>query len=263
MNSPFNEIRFSTYHEVIADELRLSIRRYNDAWEEVLWNGWQKSEYYASWIERRRFPVIVWTWTLLENLANFYISTKCDAEVFSELQKSELKWIAVPKLFTPTYSCPADIVTDLNRLATRRNAVIHGKPLVSIDGDNRQAGNEPAITVDEHEFMTAIATLPRRLIDNLLQHDPSFHLLSGFRVLCGQVAQEFHTGEVRQKSLFKHPRALIEELMEQGFDRSKAIECAILLGEKPKLDETGNYTIHLGGKKVQVKPLKFFGHKAA
>lgn len=259
MNSPFNEIRFSTYHEVIADELRSAIRRYNDAWEEVLWNGWQKSEYYASWIERRRFPVIVWTWTLLENLANFYTSTKCDAAVFSELQKSELKWTVVPKLFAPTYLCPEDIVTDLNRLATRWNAVIHGKPLISVDGDKRRAGKEPAITVDEHEFMTAIATLPRRVIDNLLLYDPSFRLLSDFRVLCSLVAQEFHTGEVRQKSLFKHPRPLIEELIEQGFDRSKAFECALLLGEKPKLDDTGHYTILFGGKKV--KALKFFGHR--
>jgi hypothetical protein len=209
VNTPFNEIRFSTYHEVIADELRLAIRRYNDAWEEVLWNGWQKSEYYASWIERRRFPVIVWTCTLLENLANFYISTKCDAEVFSKLQKGKLakKWIVIPKLFAPTYSCPADIVNDFDRLMTRWNAVIHGKPLISIEGDKRHAGNEPAITVDEHEIMTATATLPRRLIDNLLLHDPSFQLLSDFRVLCGQVAQEFHAGGSAKESFQTPARA--------------------------------------------------------
>jgi hypothetical protein len=49
--------------------------------------------------------------------------------------------------------------------------------------------------------------------------------------------------------------------MEQGFDRGKAVECAIGLGEKPKLDETGYYTVHFGGKKV--KALRFFGHKVA
>lgn len=262
MTIPYNEIRFSTYYEVIASELRLSIRRYNDAWEDILWDGHQTFENSAPWIERHRLPVIILTCTLLESLANFYICTKCDANLFSklEMKRTLTKWTEVPKRFVPTYSCPLGVVTDLEHLLERRNTIIHAKPLISIDGDNRHAGNEPTIKVDEHEFMKASSTLPQRLIENLLQYDRSFDFMSNFRVLCGQIAHDFETGLYRQKTLFDYPRELIEELMEQGFDRRTAIHHSIFLGKEPKVDETGHYTIY-PGRKIQIKPLKFYGHK--
>jgi hypothetical protein len=262
-NAPFEELAFSTYHDVIVAELRASIRRYNDHWEDVLWKGWEQNEFCSPTVERFRLPVFVLSCTLLENVINFYLCTKCTAKQFKRIERDRRlgslfgKWTIAPQEFVPSYSTSKDLALDLRALIDRRKAIIHAKPMISIDGDNRHTGNEPTIRVDEHEFVGRCATLPIRLIENILLHDEAFIALSHLRIRCGTIAHEFETGVYRQKTLFDYPRELIEELMQQGFERRKAIHCAILLGENPELDETGHYTIY-PGRKIQIKPLKYF-----
>jgi hypothetical protein len=201
---PFEELAYSTYHEIIAAELRNSIRRYNDIWEDTLWKGLQNHKVVAAWVEQYRLPIVVLSCTLLENIINFYLCTKCDAKAFGKLDWKSLfdKWSELPKLFVPTYSLTPILRTDLERLINRRKSIVHPKPFVSIDGDNRHEGNEPKIEVDEHEFVGACARLPFQLVENLMMYDKSFEILFDLRTRCGIIAHEFETGLYRQKTLF-------------------------------------------------------------
>lgn len=188
---------------------------------------------------------------------------KCDAKRFDKLERKGLleKWVDVPKEFNPNYSVPSAIASDLDTLINRRKAIVHPKPYMSLDGDNRHAGNHPSIEVDENDFIGQYSLLPLRLLENLLSTEGRYDvLLYDIKIWCGTVASEFDSGQRRQKALFREPRELIEQLVEQGFPRQKAVRYATHLKNNPKKDEFGNYVIYPGGK-VVIKPLKFFEEK--
>jgi hypothetical protein len=60
-----NEMGFSTYHEIIADELRAALRRYFEKWDEILDRPEAERPLYDTTIEQYRISVIVTAVTLL------------------------------------------------------------------------------------------------------------------------------------------------------------------------------------------------------
>jgi len=258
-------IAFSTYYEVIEWELRAAIERYFDFSWELHWKEQQKNELYLIPIEQRRLPIIILSCTLLECAINFYLCTKCDAKHFEKLEgKSFLKkWTEVPKQFVSKYNLPegSELENDLRKLINRRHAIIHPKPMISIDGGNQHQGNEPDIALDEHEFIGRCATLPFRLIDNLIACDMGAMMdLSSLRMSCGSVASVFEKGNNKLKMRIAIPRELILEIMGQGHNRETAITCALMIGADRTPNEEGVIVLYpRTGQRVEIKPLKFFG----
>jgi hypothetical protein len=52
---------------------------------------------------------------------------------------------------------------------------------------------------------------------------------------------------------------LISEIMTQGYDQKTACDYAVLIGDTPCTDETGQILVLKNGKEIaRLKPLKFF-----
>ncbi len=258
-------IAFSTYHEVIEWELRAAIGRYFDFLWELHWKEQQGNELYLIPIEQHRLPIIILSCTLLECVINFYLCTKCDAKHFEKLERKSLfdKWTDVPKEFASKYTIPKDgeLANDLRKLIDRRKVIIHSKPMINIDGGNQHQGNEPDVALDENEFVGRCATLPFRLIENLIAYDTgSMMNLWSFRTSCGSVANVFEKRNRRLKMLTAIPRKLILEIMGQGHDRETAITCALMIGVDRTPNEEGVIVLYPRmGQRVEIQPLKFFG----
>jgi len=258
------EIVSSSYHEVIAWELRAAIRRYFEYWEYLFWKEQRPPGIYLAAIEQRRLPVVVFSCMFLENVINFYLCTKCDAKDFKKVESESLykKWTKIPSQFAPRYLIrdTDQIGIDLRKLVNRRNAIIHSKPMLSIDGDNRHQGNEPDVQMDEHKFMEQCATLPYVLIHTLIHYDPSgFMAIDNVRMWCASILSEFERLDNRFKARTAIPRELIQEIMEQGHDRETAIQCGLQLRIDHKPNDSGLIELWVGvGKKIELKPVKFF-----
>lgn len=260
-----SEMEFSTYHELIVYELRGALWRYFDKWDDILDKPDSERLRYASTIEQYRISVIVLSCALIEYVINFYLGTKCDAEKFKKLDRESLlnKWMEVPKRFVPTYDLPAksELAEDLSKLIERRKAIVHAKPAIRIDGDNRHKGNHPLIVLDENNFIRRCATLPLRLFENLLKFDAQAYMQIGFlHTDCGTGKGEYSKWEGRHAVASKYPRELIREIMQQGYDRQTAVLCAIKFGNKrPVVEKTEYIVVRRMGKEIaKLKPLKFF-----
>lgn len=265
----FNEMRFSDYHDVISWELKDAIKRYFEIWEDVLDREKPERERWANSVEQRRLSVIVLSALLTEAAINFYLCVKCDAKGFKEIQDKERtlfkKCTEVPKRFRKSYSIPADLSQDIRNLIDRRNDIVHSKPMISIDGDNRHKGNEPDVVLDEHEFVGRCATAPFRLVKELIgnEGDCSIEMYS-VRISCGRAATAFEAGQRGLEVAAQYPRELIREIMEQGHSRDTAVDCAIVIGNNPETDKDGNIMVR-APVSVTLKPLKFFsaGNKSS
>lgn len=265
----FRGITFSTYHEVIVWELRAAIERYFEYWEKMIWNEQSELQSHLAPIEQHRLPIVVLSCTLLECAINFYLCTKCDAKLFAKLDKSESlysKWTLVPKQFVPKYeiSTPSELASDLKRLIDRRKVIIHSKPMISIEGGNQHVGNEPNIELNEHEFVGCCATLPWKLVNNLINCDvESMMFLSSLNMHCGSVASVFEGQDRKLKNRSAIPRELILEIMGQGHDRETATICALMLRADRTTNESGFFELWpRTGKRVVLKPLKFFTNQS-
>jgi len=260
----FNEMEFGTYYEAIASELRGALSRYYDKWLEILCREEKERPLYLSTIEPKRVTVVVLTCALIEHTFNFYLGTKCDTARFEELQWKNLsqKWKKVPRLFVPAYRLPGgtELAKDLNAVIARRNAIMHAKPMLSIDGDNRHAGNEPAITLDENAFIEQCASLPFRLLEHLLSFEQgAFMAMFSIRTSCAAVMQELGGARYRFEYATRLPEELVAEIMEQGHRRDRAKLFAALIGEVPPRRHNGDIAVRRHGEVVQVlKPMKFF-----
>lgn len=255
------EIHYSTYHDVIGAELRAALGRYHEKWEEVLGEEPAKRTIYLSTIERHRLSVVILSCTLLEAMINFYIGAKCKGKKFRELQARSLfkKWTECPKELAPNFHLPAELRDDLRKLIDRRNDIIHHKPFISIDGDRRHKGNEPDVDLDEHDFICRSATLPQRLQSYLFRaHPDDFMMLTCLDYATKPVAADCESALRRQARHAKIPRDLIVEIMEQGHDRKTATLYAAMALAGPKEQRTGEISWVMGGKRVTLKPLKFF-----
>lgn len=262
----FNEMEYGTYYEPIACALRASLSNYFDTWLDILSKEECERPLYLSTIERHRITVIVLSCMLIEHNINFYLSTKCTAARFEKLQRNALvnKWTDVPKEFVPTYTLPvgSELAKDLNALVNRRNAIVHAKPKLSIDGDNRHAGNEPPVELDENAFIERCASMPSRLLEHLLRFDQeSFPMMSTITTSCGSVMHELTGARYRVDWLKRIPEELINEIMQQGHRRDRAKLFAALIGEVPKRRSDGSIAVRRYCEEIaRLKPLKFFAN---
>lgn len=260
----FQEMEFGTYYEAIASELRRALSRYYDKWLEILCKEDEERPLYLSTIEPKLVTVVVLTCALIEHTINFYLGTKCDTARFEELQWRNLgqKWKKVPRLFVPSYRLPggSELAKDLNAVISRRNAIMHAKPRLSIDGDNRHAGNEPAIALDENAFIEGCASLPFRLVEHLLSFDQgAFMAMCSIRTSCGAVMQELGGARYRFEYATRLPEELVLEIMEQGHRRDRAKLFAALIGEVPRRRRNGDIAVRRHGEVIEVlRPVKFF-----
>ena len=260
----FNEMEFSTYYEAIAFELRASLARYYDVWLDVLCKEEAEQPLYVSTVEQKRINIVVLSCALLEHTINFYLSTKCKGVDFEKLERKSVikKWTAIPKQFVPAYGLAtgSDLEQDLNSVVNRRNAIVHAKPKLSIDGDNRHAGNEPVILLDENEFIGRCATVPFRLLENLLNFDhDAFIAMSSVRTSCGAVMQELNGARSRFNYVARMPEELVAQIREQGYRRDRAKLFAALIGEVPIRRKDGSIPVRRYGEVIALlKPLKFF-----
>jgi hypothetical protein len=218
---------------------------------------------YDSTIEQYRISVIVLSSALVEYVINFYLSIKCDAKKFKKLDELGFfkKWLEGPKKFVPAYKLPLRLAIDLKKLINRRNVIVHAKPVISIDGDNRHQGNHPPVALDENNFIGRCASLPLRLLDNLLGFDLKAYMeLNILHIPCGNVAGVYSGWQGKCKVAALFPRELIREIMQQGYSRKIAVECAIQFRRKPPVLEKAEYIIvrWMGKEIAKLKPLKFY-----
>jgi len=158
---------FSTYHEIIADELCAALKRYFEKWDEISDKPEAEKQFYDSTIEQYRISVIVLCSVLVECSINFYLSTKYDTAALKKFEKERKslfkKWAEVPKRFLPAYELPPNskLTEDLQKLIDRRNVIVHPKPAMSIDRDNRHQGNHPPVALDENDFICSARAFRR------------------------------------------------------------------------------------------------------
>jgi hypothetical protein len=262
-----NDMAYSNYYEVIAFELRASIRRYNHQWLEIICRHENEQTLFLGTIEQYRLSVIVLSCALLEHTINFYLCTKCDGKKFEELERRPIfkKWSEVPNEFVRSYQLAqtSELSKDLTQLISRRKAIVHAKPMMSIDGDKRHKGNVPEIAFDEHEFIGRRVSLPVRLIDNLLKFDSdAFMDLSCLHTVCGTVSGEFSRAQYRIDYAARTPDELIAEIVAQGHGQADAKWYAALLGEIPRRNSDGTLSVQVDGQEiVRLNPLKFFSER--
>lgn len=260
----FDEMKFSTYYEVIASELRRALGRYYDTWQEILCKDENRRELYLSTIEQTRISVVVLTCSLLEHTINFYLCTKCSALEFRKLEREPFlkKWTTIPKSFASSYSIASNsgVLQELRRILRRRVSIVHAKPMLSIDGDNRHPGNVPDIKLDETSLMESCATLPFRLVENLLLSDrDAFFSMSSIRTTCGSVMQGLSGAKHRFEYAKNLPEELVKEIEAHGHSRERARLFASLIGPVPSRYLDKSIAVHRYGETIAVlPPLRFF-----
>jgi hypothetical protein len=264
MDHMFKMMEFGTYYEAIACELRGALSRYYDKWLEILCKEEAERPAHLSTIEQKRVTVVVLTCALIEQTVNFYLGIRCDPTRFHKLERENLakKWKEFPKLFVPSYELPAAgaLAKDHEALISRRNAIMHSKPRLSIDGDKRHAGNEPAIALDENAFIERCAFLPFGLLDHLLSFDQGvFMAMSSIRASCGAVKHELGGARYSFEYAKSLPEELVVEIMKQGHRRDRAKLFASLIGQVPLRRCNGDIAVRRHGEVIEVlKPLRFF-----
>ncbi len=257
-------MEFGTYYEAIAWELRAALSRYYDKWLEILCREEEERPLYLPTIEPKRISVVVLTCALIEHTINFYLGTKCDTVRFQELERKPLikKWTVIPKEFVPAYDLsPGSVLyRELDALIERRNAIVHAKPKLSIDGDNRHAGNAPTVALDENAFVEGCASLPFRLVEHLLSFDQAaFMAMCSIRTSCGAAMQELGGARYRFEYATRLPEELVVEIVRQGHRRDRAKLFAALIGQVPLRRRNGDIAVRRHGEVIEVlKPLKFF-----
>ncbi len=260
----WQEFAYGDYHEIVAWELQYLVRRYVEYWEIVSYEDPNKRGTFCGEVEIRRISVVVFTCVLLESAINFYLCTKSTAAEFKKLDglPLELKWSKAPSQFVPKYAMDSSpgLLQDLRDVINRRKAIVHSKPQISFDGDNRHKGNEPTYVLDEHDFMRRCASLPWRLVENLLKTDfDAYSELSGIRPRCGEVQREFSYGDYWIGQMGRAPEDLILEIMTQGYTREVAHRYAVYIDDRPKQDKNGNILVKRGRQEIaRLRPLKFF-----
>jgi len=179
----------SAYEVVIASSLKSNFERYLTLCSEIAaykerFSGSEeekKQGYFQKFglsINEARLNVFLNSAVLVEAVANVYLSLKTDPhlfEVFSNLNIVQ-KWFSAPKLFNNKYSIDKEgqLYEELLHLKQIRDAIVHLKPEVYIDGKKVHKGKNPKKIAEDHEFCLRAATLPFRLIENLLKFDRSF-----------------------------------------------------------------------------------------
>lgn len=176
MNSetPTSSVDISAYHSILASALAQHEFEYLEFYAVNSKKHGAMIELLET-LEERRMVLVLLASSLIEAVANVYLSLKLDTHEFEFLEMSSPldKWTIVPGFFLPNYEFPKDgmLYQDLQSLFSRRNGITHMKPEVKRDGKRIHRGNHPPLSESEHKQMLRWLSLPGRLLDHLTKYD--------------------------------------------------------------------------------------------
>jgi len=128
-------------------------------------------------IFRAEVSIVLIASSLIEAMANVFLSQHATSESFSALERATPieKWETLPKLFIQSYSLPKGERTykTLKLLNKRRNCLTHPKPRVEKGDIILHKGNLFERTTDEYKLHQDFCALPSLLIENMKKHDMS------------------------------------------------------------------------------------------
>lgn len=164
---------FTTGHRVFQDALVREMEDYLLLRAIILEE--LESEPSQSRLDERRAVLTLLIAGYIEAIANVYLSFRCDAEKFKEVERLPLlrKWESVPAAFVPGYRLdPASaIYRELGALIECRNGIVHMRPKFEVDGVACHPGNTQALETISHELVMKWITLPERLIEHVKNFD--------------------------------------------------------------------------------------------
>ena len=183
------ETQRSAFEIIIAATLKSNLKRYLELYEEIeKYNSGkfpskkvQIEGYYKQFefsLDESRLNIFLTAASLIEATANLYLSSKMDAALFAVFDKANFvdKWCHAPKLFSEGYSIPRDgqLYEELTQLKQIRDAIVHSKPEILVNGKRVHKGKVPNKFFQDHSFCLKIALLPYKLLENLLKFDKEF-----------------------------------------------------------------------------------------
>jgi hypothetical protein len=166
------------YYSILAQALARQHLQYSEYYEANFRKHGKFVEAFEE-LEERKVSIILLCASLVEALANAYLSLKLETEQFNllEMQNPVEKWVTAPTFFLPNYSLPkgGDLYQGLKTLFARRNGITHMKPEVRKNGKLVHKGNHPRAEY-EHDQIRLWYSLPSSLLQHLSKFDTSNEL---------------------------------------------------------------------------------------
>lgn len=126
-------------------------------------------------IFRAEVNIVLTVSSLVEAMANVFLSKHAAAETFSVLERATPieKWETLPKLYIQNYSLPKGETTYriFKLLNQRRNCLTHPKPRIEKGGAILHKGNLFEPTPDEFKLHQQFCALPLMLTENMKKFD--------------------------------------------------------------------------------------------
>ena len=119
--------------------------------------------------------IVLITNCLIEALANFYLTNRCDEEQFKALERLSTldKLVAIPKLILKEYEFPKgeSLYADLKNLLDLRTSLVHSKPKVTVNDETAHKGN-----LSKRSSIMALTpekcvSLPARVVAHIWNYD--------------------------------------------------------------------------------------------
>lgn len=119
--------------------------------------------------------IIIITNCLIEALANFYLTSKCDEEQFKTLERLSTldKLVVIPKLLLEEYEFQKgeELYNDLKLLLDLRTSLIHPKPKITVNDETTHKGN-----LTKRSSILALTpekcvSLPARVVAHIWNYD--------------------------------------------------------------------------------------------
>jgi hypothetical protein len=119
--------------------------------------------------------IVLLTNFLIEALANFYLTNKCDEEQFKTLERLSTldKLVVIPKLLLKEYEFPKGepLYGDLKLLLDLRTSLVHPKPKVTVNEETVHEGNlaksRSILTLTPKKCVS----LPARVVAHIWNYD--------------------------------------------------------------------------------------------
>ena len=119
--------------------------------------------------------IVLLTNSLIEALANFYLTNKCDEEQFKTLERLSTldKLVVVPKLLLKEYEFPKgeQLDGDLKLLLDLRTSLVHSKPKVTMNEETTHEGNLAKSSSILALTPEKCVSLPARVVAHIWNYD--------------------------------------------------------------------------------------------
>ncbi len=119
--------------------------------------------------------IVLITNCLIEALANFYLTNKCDEEQFKTLERLSTldKLVVVPRLLLKEYEFPKGeaLYEDLKLLLNLRTSLVHSKPKVTVNEETTHEGNLVKSSSILALTPEKCVSLPARVVAHIWNYD--------------------------------------------------------------------------------------------